>query len=187
MAYGLNKDEDRPERGRSHRHERELRAAVSAGRRAGRKHRQDERERCHHDQRGKPCSGPLDAEGLLTVRKTAQQNAQADDAVADDHHGSVDRVARQDRHVLAAGNHHGEDERGLNRGHGQGKYERAKGLAHAMRDDFRVVDRHENRPDQSGAAQHGEQRSHAHGQRHKKQSERQHRDKPGPERHVWSS
>ena len=117
------------------------------------------------------------------MRKTAQQNAEADDAGADDHHGSVDRVARQDRHVLAACNHHRENERGLNRGHGQGKYERAKGLAHAMRDDFGVVDRCEDRPHQSDAAQHGEQRSHACYERRNEQSERQHRDKPSPERH----
>ena len=81
------------------------------------------------------------------MRKTAEQNAYADDTGADDHHGSVDRVARQDRHVLAAGNHHRENERGLNRGHGQRKDERAKGLAHAMRDDFGVVDRYDDRSD----------------------------------------
>ena len=121
-------------------------------RRAGRKYRQDERERCHHDQRGKPCSGPLDAEGLLAVRKATEQNAYTYDTVADDHHGSIDRVARQDRHVFAACNHHGEDERGLNCGHGQGKYERAEGLSNAMRDDFCVVDRYEDCPDQGGAA-----------------------------------
>jgi hypothetical protein len=52
-----------------------------------------------------------------------------------------------------------------------------------MRDHLRVVDRYEDRPDQSGAAQHGEQRSDACYDRSHEQSERQHWDKPGPERH----
>ena len=118
------------------------------------------------------------------MRNTAEQNAYAYDTVADDHHGSVDRVARQDRHVIAACDHHRENERGLNRGHGHGKYEGAKGLAHAMRDDFGVVDRCDDRPYQSGAAQHGKPRSHACHERSDEHSERQHGEKPGPERHV---
>src|SRR5262245_14167648 len=187
MAHSLNEDEDRPERGRTHGHEPELRAAVSAARRAGRKHRKDERKGRHHDQRRKPCSSSLDAEGLLTVRKAAEEHADAYDAVADDHHGSEDRVARQGRHIVAASNHHREDERGLNSGYGQGEYERAKRLAHAMRDDFGVVDRCDDRPYQSGAAQHGKQRSHASHQRGRNQSERQQGDEPGPDGHACTS
>ena len=120
---------------------------------------------------------------MLTVRKTAEQSAYAHDTVADDHHGGVDRVARQDCHIIAACNHHRENERGLNHGHGQGKHERAKGLAHAMRDDFGMVDRCDDRPHQSDTAQHGEQRTDACHERSNEQSKRQHGDKPGPERH----
>lgn len=59
----------------------------------------------------------------------------------------------------------------------------AKGLAQAMRDDLGVVDRYEDRAYQSGATQHSEPRSHACDDRSHEQSERQHRDKPSPERH----
>ena len=54
-----------------------------------------------------------------------------------------------------------------------------------MRDDFRVVDRYETAADQSGAAQHPEQRSHAYGKRHNEQTERQHRDKPRPHEALY--
>jgi hypothetical protein len=106
VAYGLYENEDRPERRGSQGHEPELRAAVRAGGRACRKHRYDERERRHHDKRGKAGSSPLDTEGLLMVRETSDQNAQADDTGTNDHHGGVHRVARRRRHVRATGKHH---------------------------------------------------------------------------------
>jgi hypothetical protein len=57
--------------------------------------------------------------------------------------------------LLAASNHHGKNERGFNRSHGQGEDERAQGFAHAMRDDFCVVNRSENGTDQCRAAEYG--------------------------------
>ena len=93
------------------------------------------------------------------MRQPTEQDAQADHAVADDHHGSVDRVARQARRVIAAGNHHREDERGLDCGDRQGEDECAEGLADAMCDDFGVVHRHDDRRHESGGAEHRDPRS----------------------------
>jgi hypothetical protein len=58
-------------------------------------------------------------------------------------------------------------------------------LAHAMCNDLRVVDRHEDRSDQRGPAQHGEQGSHSLYQRHNEQRQRRHRDEPAPEGHLF--
>ena len=43
----------------------------------------------------RPALAPSIAEPLLAVAQAAEQQAHADDAVADDHHGGEDRVARQ--------------------------------------------------------------------------------------------
>jgi hypothetical protein len=67
---------------------------------------------------------------------------------------SVDRVARQDRHVIAACDYHRENERGFNHGHGHRQNQGAKGLTHAMRDHFGVVDGSDDRSHQHSGAQH---------------------------------
>ena len=105
MPYGLNEDEDRPKCGRCHRHECELQAAVDA-RLVYREDGEHERQRRHHDQCSEPGTGALHAERLLAVRETADQEAKAHHAVADDHHRRVNRVARQEGHIVAARDHH---------------------------------------------------------------------------------
>jgi hypothetical protein len=92
---------------------------------------------------------------------TAKQNTQADETGANHHHCGIDRIARQDGHLVTASDHHGKDERSFNRGHGQGKNQRAKGLTDAMRNDFGVVDGQQHRTHEGGRAQHGEKRTHA--------------------------
>ena len=139
MPHGLNEDEDRPKCGRCHRHERELRAAVDA-RLIQRKDREHERKRGHYDQRSEPGAGALHAETLLAVRETADQDAKTHDAVADDHHRRVNRVARQDGHIVAARDHHRQNERGLDDGHGHGENQGPERLSDAIRDHFGVVD-----------------------------------------------
>ena len=93
-----------------------------------------------------PAPAPSTRKVCSRCARPPSRTHSTDDARADDHHGGVDRVARQDRHVVAAGDHHREDERGLDHGHGQGQDERAEGLAHAMRDDLGVVDGGDHRP-----------------------------------------
>jgi hypothetical protein len=183
MAHGLDEDEDRPERNRRYRHERQLRAAVGAPGRARREHREDERERRHHDQRREAGAGPLHAEDLLVVGETADQDAQAHDTVADDHHRGVDRLARQGGHVIAAREHHRENQRGLDDGHGHGEDQRPERFAHAMRDDLGVMHGGDDRPHQTDAAEHGQDDAHAGYDRDNEQTNRQCRHEPGPERH----
>ena len=69
--------------------------------------------------------------------------------------------ARQHGRMLAAREHHRENERGLDDGHGQGEDQRPEGLAYAMRHHFGVVDRREHRTDESDPAQHGKERAYA--------------------------
>ena len=113
VADGLHEDEDAPERERGDAGEGELRRRCRRARRAGREARQHERQRRQRDQRGERRGRALEAERLLVVAEAADQQAQADHAVADDHDRREDRVARQRRLVGAAGEHHRDDQRDL--------------------------------------------------------------------------
>ncbi len=112
---------------------------VAAARRGGGEGGQDERKGRERHQRGERRARPLDAEGLLAVVEPPHQQADAHHAVADDHDGREDGVARQLGRAGAAGEHHRQDQRGLDHGDGHGQDERAEGLAHAVRHDLGVV------------------------------------------------
>ena len=79
------------------------------------------------------------------MREAAKQQAQPDDAVADDHHRRVDRVARQFRHLAAPGDHHRQDQRGLDDRDGEREHQRTEGLTNAMRDHLRVMNSGDHR------------------------------------------
>ncbi len=165
------------------RHKNELRPAQRAawcGRREGRQH---EGERRHDDQRGKTCARPLNAERLLVMRETADEQADPDDAGADDHDRGINRVAWQNGRVVAASEHHRENERGFDDGHRHGEDQRPEGLSDAVRHDFSVVDRDDDRTKQADSAQHGNQRADANRDRGDQESARQCRSKPGPRGH----
>ena len=70
---------------------------VGRARRAGGERRQHHRQRGHRHHRRQAGVGAFDAERLLVVPQATHHQAQADHAVADDHHRGVDRVARQTR------------------------------------------------------------------------------------------
>ncbi len=84
------------------------------------------------------------------VTQRPDQQAQADQAVADDHDGGKDRVAGQRGLVRAARQHDRDDQRYLDDRDGEGQHEGAEGLADAVRHDFRMVYCRNHGTDQSG-------------------------------------
>ena len=117
------------------------------------------------------------------MRETANEQADPDDAGADDHDRGINRVAWQNGRVVAASEHHRENERGFDDGHRHGEDQRPEGLSDAVRHDFSVVDRDEDRTKQANSAQHGNQRADANRDRGDQESARQCRSKPGPRGH----
>lgn len=93
------------------------------------------------------------------MRETAEENADAHNAVADDHQRCIDGVSRQNGPVTGIGEHHRQNERCLDHGYGHGQDQGAKRFTNAMRRDFRVMDRSNNTADQTCAAQHGQRRA----------------------------
>jgi len=91
------------------------------------------------------------------VAQPADQQAYADNAVADEHHGGKDRVAREARFLGPRRQHHGDDQRDFDHGHGNRQHERAERLAHPMRDDFRMMDAREHGSGQRDADQREQQ------------------------------
>ena len=94
------------------------------------------------------------------MAEAADQQAQPDDAVADDHHRREDRIARQGRLFRAAGEHDRDDQRDLDHGDGNREHQRAERLAGAVSDDLGVMHRGEDRADQRDRASKREHRSH---------------------------
>ncbi len=80
--------------------------------------------------------------------KCAEQEAQADDAIADDHHGCENGVAGQRARCLAARKHQRDDQRGLDGRDCEREDQRAERLADPERDDLGMMHSHENRGDQ---------------------------------------
>ena len=117
------------------------------GRRVRRQHQRQRRQRREHGER---VAGAFDLEHQHMMAQRACEQAQADDAVADDHHGRVDRVAGEGARGRAAGHHHRADQGELDHGDCQREHERAERLADAMRDDFRVMHAGEHGRDQRG-------------------------------------
>ena len=117
-------------------------------RRARRKSRQDQRkrrERSQHRQRG-GCA--VDLKSLLVMARTAAQQAQADDTIADDHDRRKNRGASQPRIVRWRRNHRGDNQRDFNHRDCDGQDERAERLTGTVCNDLGVLDGRKHRCDQ---------------------------------------
>ena len=183
MAHRLEEHEHAPHRERRDADEAELRGRVARPLRAdgeGRHHQHEGRERGERRQRR---AGALDPERLLAVAQRAEQHAGADHAVGDDHDGRVHRVARERGLVLAAGEHHRDDQRRLDRGDGQREDERAERLADPVRDDLGVMHGGDDGADQRDAAGGAEQRPERQFQRDAKQRHANQWNECGPVGH----
>ena len=145
VAHRLHEDEGGVEHGRHHACEDELRGREARPRRRRRVVRQDEGE---GDERGKDREGgarALELEALLEMPRPAPQQAQADNAVADDHDGREHGVAREACGLGPAAEHDRDDKRHLDHRHGDGEHEGAERLADSMGDDLGVIHRREHR------------------------------------------
>jgi hypothetical protein len=91
----------------------------------------------------------LKLKALLAMAKATGENAQADDAVANNHDCGKNSVACQPSGVGPTGNHHGDYKRHLNNGDSQGEYERPEWLTETVRNYFGMVDCRKNGGDQS--------------------------------------
>ena len=82
--------------------------------------------------------GAGDLKVLLAVPQAADQDADADQPVADDHHHREHGIARQRRHGLVA-EHDGRDQRHLDDGDRERQQQRAVGLADPLGDRFGMM------------------------------------------------
>ena len=89
----------------------------------------------------------LGAESHHAVPDAPRQQADAHHAIADDHHRREDSIPGQTPGLLAAGEHHRDDQGHLDDRHCQGQDQGAQGLADAMGNDLRVIHRHQHRRD----------------------------------------
>ena len=92
------------------------------------------------------------------VGERADENADSDHAVDDDHDRRKDRVARERGFVGAAGQHHRQDEGHLDHRDRDREHERAVGLAHAMRHHLGVVHGGNDRGHERNGATEGQRR-----------------------------
>ena len=92
------------------------------------------------------------------VANRAGQQADADDAVADDHHRRKHRVTGKGIDAGAVGQHHGYDQRDFDDRHRHRQNQRAEGFAQAVGNDFSVEDGNQDAGDQRGTGQ-GEQQA----------------------------
>ncbi len=90
------------------------------------------------------------------MARGAEDKAEPDHAVDDDHHLGEHRVARQAGSGLRLRQHQRDDQRHLDDGNGDRQQEGAERLADAVRDDLGVMDRREHAGDQRDAER-GEQ------------------------------
>ncbi len=80
-----------------------------------------------------------------SAAERAEEQRQADDPVARDHHGGEDRVSGQGLCFATAGDHQRDDERDLDDGDRDSEHERTERLANTVRDDFGVMHSGEHR------------------------------------------
>ena len=112
---GLGIEEHAVQHDRHDADETELGCRIERPRRRQRVVRQHQRDGREHRQHRQIEIGAGDLKVLLAVAQAADQNADADQAVADDHHHREHRIARQRRHRLGA-EHDGRDQRHLDDG-----------------------------------------------------------------------
>ena len=120
-------------------HEGELRRRIGRARRGDGDIGQDHRQRRQRGQNRQRRAGTRQIEALFRITQPADEQAQANNAVDDDHHRGKYRVTRQCRRLGTPGEHERNDQRDLDGGHRQCQHQCAEGLADTMRDDLGMV------------------------------------------------
>ena len=137
----------------------------------------------HHDdrQRRQARRHALHPETLFVVAAPACQQAQADDAVEDDHDRGEYGVPGEGAGGLAAGEHHRDDQRDLDDRHRQREDQRAERFAYPVGDDLGVVDGRDDAATQADDKQRHEagRRWHQPGQDEHEHARERHRHCPG--------
>ena len=141
MAHGLHEHEhcvqhERSDAGEHHLRGGKGRAAGGGG--VGGQHQGEDGERGQHRQRG---VRPFGAKAQDVMAQAADEDAQADGAVAHDHDRGEHGFARQRGGLFAADQHQGYDQRHLDHGDGDREDQRAERLADPQRDHLCMVDR----------------------------------------------
>jgi hypothetical protein len=88
------------------------------------------------------------------VCQAADQRAEADHAGRDDHHGGINRVARQRLHAGAARDEQRQQQGGLDHGDGKGEHKCAERLADPVGDHLGMVHRGEHGRNEHHSAAH---------------------------------
>ena len=140
MAYRLNKDECAVNHQGHQGDQHQLTRGIIWTRRRQGVVRKYQRQQCNGAECHQRGADAIEAEALLPVHQPADQQAQSDDAIQNDHDGGKYRVARQGCGFCAAREHQGHDERNLDQGHCQCQHQGAIGLANSVRDHLRMVD-----------------------------------------------
>ena len=120
---------------------------------------------------------------LLAMANAAHQQANADNAVANDHHRGENRVAREAGFFRTGRKHDRDDQRDLDHGDGHRQDQGAERFADAVRDQFRMLHGSEDRRDQDNGGKRGQRRTQAGrecGSQHGKAQDGEH---PCPPRH----
>ena len=124
---------------------------------------------------------PSRLKALFAMHQTADEQAQSDDAVEDDHDCGEHRVARQSRRFLPAGGHQRYDERNLDQCDRECQHQGAERLPHTMGDDFRMMDRGEYAAGETESCQSHEESAAdpaEHGGRQNRHGKRRSADRP---------
>jgi hypothetical protein len=121
---------------------------------------------------------------LFVMAQAAQQQADADHAVADDHDRRENRVACQKGSVGSARQHHREDQRHFDDRDGQRKHQRAEWFADPVRNHLGVMHGCDDCADQRGSAYESQRCPERQEKRCHQQNERDRWNDRGPMRHA---
>jgi len=149
VPYGLHKHECTVQNQRNHPGKNQLRRRIKRAGCGGRKIRQDQRKRDQGGQYRQCCGSAERLKPLLIMANAAGDEAQSDHAVADQHDRCEHRVARQPRFIGGAADHHREDQRYFDHSDGNGEHQGSERLANPVGNHFRVVNRGEDRQNQT--------------------------------------
>ena len=144
VAHGLHHDKRAVEHQRSNRHKNQLGIVIGGAGRAGGEigqHQREHQNRHQHNQRG---VGRFFAEKLLAVFPAANQQAQAQNAVENQHNRRKNGVAGNIGGILAAGHHQRNNQRHFDNGDGHRQNNRAERFAHFVCHHFGVIHRREH-------------------------------------------
>ncbi|MNM95706.1 hypothetical protein D3C81_1081610 [compost metagenome] len=151
MPHRLHEHEAAVQHERHQPRERQLRRGQHRPRRGAREigqHHGQHQQRHQHGHRG---LGAGRLEFLLPVVQAAHEQAHADDAVADDHHGGEHGVSSQSGLLRPGGQHDRDDQRHLDHRHRNRQHQRAERLAHLVGHHLGMVHRGKHRAGQRGS------------------------------------